>query len=80
MVISRKQKPKTPPSRRETPAEKFERVRAEPIGTPIRLSKREARYFLRRLAGNDPHAPRGEEVIMSVRGDWGDRLDLLSKR
>ena len=78
MVTSRR--PRTQPSRRETPAEKFERVRAEPVGTPLKLTKAEAGYILRRLAGSDPHAPRGEEVIMSVRGDWGARLDLLSKR
>lgn len=69
-----------PHRRRETPPEKFERVRAEPVGTPIKLTKADARYFLRKLAGSDPHAPRGEDVIKSVRGDWGERLDLLNKR
>ena len=78
MVTARK--PRTPNPRRETPAEKLERLRAEPVGTPIKLTKAEARYFLRRLAGSDPHAPRGEEVIMSVRGDWGERLNLLHKK
>jgi hypothetical protein len=78
MVTARR--PKAKPRRRATLAEKFERVSAEPIGTPLKLTKREARYFLRKLAGSDPHAPRGEEVIMSVRGDWGERLNLLGKR
>jgi hypothetical protein len=78
MVTARK--PRTKPAHRESPAEKFERLRAEPVGAPIRLTKADARYILRKLAGSDPHAPRGEEVIMSVRGDWGERLNLLSKR
>jgi len=65
---------------RETPQEKFERVRREPVGTPMKLTKAEARYFLRRLAGSEPRAPRGEDVIKAVRGNWGERLDLLNKR
>lgn len=69
-----------PIRRRETPPEKFERVRREPVGTPMKITKADARYFLRKLAGRDAHAPRGKDVIMSVRGDWGERLDLLSKR
>ncbi len=79
MVTARKPHTRSP-HRRETPAEKFERVRSEPVGTPMKLTKTDARYFLRKLAGSDPHAPRGEEVIKSVRGDWGERLDLLNKR
>ncbi len=66
--------------RRETPTEKFERVRREPVGTPMKLTKADARYILRKLAGSDPRAPRGEEVVKSVRGDWSERLNLLNKR
>ena len=80
MVTARKPVHRTHPSRRETPAEKFERARKEPVGTPIRLTKADARYILRKLAGSDPNAPRGEEVIQAVRGDWGERFDILTKR
>jgi len=51
-------------------AEKFDRVMAEPVGTPMRLTKREARYFLKRLAGSDPDAPSGEQVMNDFYGDW----------
>ncbi len=80
MVASRK--PKVPARKRpETLAQKFERILVEPIGTPFpRMTKREARYFLRRLAGSDPDAPSGAEVVREIRGDWGDRLDALENR
>ncbi len=68
MVASRK--PKAPPrKRRETLAEKFERIRSEPVGTPTKLTKREARYILGRLAGIDPDAPSGAEVMRRFYGD-----------
>jgi hypothetical protein len=79
MVTARKARPGRS-RRRETPQEKFERVRREPVGTPMKLTKAEARYFLTKLAGSDPRAPRGRDVIKAVRGDWGERLDLLTKR
>ena len=54
-------------------AEKFERVMAEPPETPFpKLTKREARYFLKRLAGSDPKAPSGEEVMRDFYGDWSE--------
>ena len=72
MVVSRRPAPKAPPHR-ETLAAKFTRVMAEPPGTPfLKLTKREARYFLRKLAGSDPDAPSGEEVMRNFYGDWAD--------
>jgi hypothetical protein len=79
MVTARRTRLERHP-RRETPQEKFERLRREPVGTPMKLSKADARYILRRLAGSNPRAPHGKDVIKSVRGDWSERLDLLSKR
>ena len=73
MVSSRKSRTAPGHPRRETLAEKFERIRAEPVGTPIpKLTKREARYFLKRLAGSDPDAPSGEEVMRDFYGDWSE--------
>jgi hypothetical protein len=79
MVTARKPRRPARATHRETSAEKFARIRKERVGTHVRLSKADARYILRRLAGSDPHAPRGEDVIQNVRGDWGERLDILSK-
>ncbi len=46
---------------------------AEPPSTPIgKLTKREARYFLKKLAGSDPNAPSGEEVMRDFYGDWSE--------
>ena len=67
--------------RKETLEEKFQRLRAEPIGAPIpKLTKREARYFLTRLAGSDPKARPGAEMVRDIRGDWGDRMDLIARK
>ena len=72
MVASRKPKA-APPKRRETLAEKFDRVMAEPVETPFpELTKREAYYFLKRLAGSDPNAPSGLEVMRDFYGDWSE--------
>ena len=71
MVASRKPNP-APPKRRETLAEKFDRVMAEPVGVPLKFTKREARYFLKRLAGSDPDAPSGLEVMRDFYGDWSE--------
>ena len=72
MVVSRRPAPKAPPHR-ETLAAKFTRVMAEPSGTPIgKLTKREARYFLKKIAGSDPNAPSGEEVMRAFYGDWSE--------
>ncbi len=71
MVTARK--PRTQKPRRETIAEKFERVMAESPETPFpKLTKREALYFLRQLAGSDPHAPSSKDVL---RDFWGDAAD-----
>ena len=70
MVAARK--PKASPRRHETLEAKFDRVMAEPPGTPMKLTKREASYFLKRLAGSDPDAPSGEQVL---RDFWGDGSD-----
>ena len=68
------------PRKRETLEEKFERILAEPVDAPFpKLTKREARYFLRRLAGSKPDAPRGVDVIKNVRGDWSRRYELLTR-
>ena len=73
MVTSRKPRPKTAHPHRETLAEKFERVMAEPPETAFpKLTKREASYFLKRLAGSDPNAPSGEEVMRDFYGDWSE--------
>ena len=74
------QKPKASPRRHETLEAKFDRVMAQPPGTPMKLTKREASYFLKRLAGSDPDAPSGEEVMREFRGDWGERPDVLTRR
>jgi len=77
MVTSRKPRPKTGHPRRETLAEKFERILAEPVGTPFpKMTKREARYFLKRLSGSDPDAPSGEQVMHDFYGDWSDDTEL----
>lgn len=62
MVTTRKPKT-TARKRRETLEEKFERLRAEPLGTPVKLTKREGLYFLKRLSGIKPAAPSGVEVM-----------------
>jgi hypothetical protein len=73
MVTVRKARKPAPSRHRETLAEKFERVLAEPIDAPFpKLTKREARYFLRRLAGSDPDAPSGEQVMRDFWGDWSE--------
>lgn len=71
MVESRRPKA-APHKRRETLAGKFARVMAEPVGVPIKLTKREARYFLKQLAGSDPDAPSGLEVMRDFYGDWSE--------
>ena len=72
MVASRKPR-SAPPKRRETLAEKFERVMAEPPDAPFpKLSKREAMYFLKRLAGSNPNAPSSEQVLRDFWGDWSE--------
>lgn len=75
MVASRKpRKTAAPKRRRETLEQKFERIRALPPGASIpKLTRREAVYFLRRLAGANPNAPSGEEVVRILRG--GDETD-----
>lgn len=46
---------------------------AEPAEAPFpKLTKREARYFLKRLAGSDPDAPSGEQVMREFWGDWSE--------
>jgi hypothetical protein len=79
MVTTRK--PKAPtrakrstPRKRETLEEKFQRVLAEPVDAPFpKLTKREARYFLRRLAETgDPNSPSGVEVMKEFYGDWSE--------
>lgn len=75
MVTARKPAKKHT-ARRETLAEKFDRVTAEPIGAPVKLTKREARYFLRRLAGSDPNAPSGEDVMRNFYGDWAEDANV----
>jgi hypothetical protein len=46
---------------------------AEPPETPFpKLTKREALYFLRKLAGSNPAAPAGRDVMREFWGDWHD--------
>jgi hypothetical protein len=81
MVTSRKPRPKSGRPRRETLAQKFERILAEPLGTPFpKMTKREARYFLKRLSGSDPDAPSGEEVMREFYGDWSEDEDTEMDR
>ncbi len=69
------------PGRAETLAEKFERLRSEPFGAPIpKLTRREALYFLNRLAGSEPKGARGIDVVRGVRSDWGARMDLNARK
>ena len=74
MVTTRKSKSKTTAKRRssvrrETLEEKFQRILSEPVDAPFpKLTKREARYFLRRMAGNDPNAKPGDQVMREFYG------------
>ena len=57
------------PRKRETLEAKFQRVLSEPVDAPFpKLTKREARYFLRRLAGSNPNAKPGDEVLREFYG------------
>jgi hypothetical protein len=68
MVASRKPK-HAPKPHRETLEEKFQRVLAEPVGAPVKMTKREARFFARRLwESGDPSTPTGDEVIRKFYG------------
>jgi len=68
MVASRKPKqPATP--RRETLEAKFQRIMGEPVGAPIKMTAREARFFTRRLwETGDPSAPNGDAVMRDFYG------------
>jgi len=68
MVASRKPKqPATP--HRETLEDKFQRIMREPVGAPIKMTKREARFFARRLwETGDPSAPSGDAVMRDFYG------------
>lgn len=70
MVTARKSRKSPRASHRETLAEKFDRVLAEPAAAPFpKLTKREARYFLKRLSGiGGPDAPRGDDVLREFYG------------
>ena len=83
MVTERKSLPRRLPAspRKETLEENFERLLAEPVGAPIgKLTKREARYFLTRLAGSDPTSPPGVKVVREIRANWGPRMDTLARK
>ncbi len=71
MVASRKPRTKSTHRPSETLAEKFARVMAEPVGAPFpKLTKREARYFLRRLyETGDRGAPTGDAVMRAFYGE-----------
>ncbi|MEX2245860.1 MAG: hypothetical protein WEC75_04155 [Dehalococcoidia bacterium] len=78
MVASRK--PKTAAKRRhkrETLEEKFQRILSEPVGTPTKLTKREALYILRRVweTGDPASSPPGDEVIKRFYGLWPEPDD-----
>lgn len=49
--------------KRETIDQLMERIMSEPIGTPLNITKRQAIAVLRRLAGSDPDARPGQEII-----------------
>ncbi|HYM15154.1 MAG TPA: hypothetical protein VEZ14_06310 [Dehalococcoidia bacterium] len=77
MVASRKPRKATPGHPRETLEETFQRLIALPLDAPFpKLTEREARYFLQRLAGSNPAAPSGIEVLRAFYGDWSeDEID-----
>jgi hypothetical protein len=73
MVASRKPRKATAGRHRETVEEKFQRLLALPVDSPMpKLTKSEARYFLKRLAGSNPDAPSGAEVMAEFYGDWAE--------
>ena len=79
MVTTRKPKSNTAAGpkggarkKRETLEEKLDRILKEPVGTPVKLNKREARALLRRVAGNHPHAKPGDQVVKEFYGLWPD--------
>jgi hypothetical protein len=78
MVASRK--PKAAASRRKKPEtleETYQRILSEPIDAPINLTKRQARYILRRLfeTGDPKSGPPGDEVVKRFYGLWPDPGD-----
>jgi hypothetical protein len=78
MVSSSKPRTRTKraPRKRETLPQKFDRIMTEPADAPFpKLTKREAYYFLRRLAGSNPDAPPSEEVLRDFWGDWSEDED-----
>lgn len=56
---------KRPSSRpkRETIDELMERILAEPLGTPLDITKKQAYEILRRLAGTRNDLPPGQQII-----------------
>ena len=59
--------------------EKFARVMAEPPDAPLpQLTKREAIYFLKHLAGSDPKARRSADVLREFWGEADDVADAVS--
>jgi len=68
MVAARKPK-QTAKTSRETLEAKFQRIMREPAGVPIKMTKREARFFARRLwETGDPSAPDGDAVMRDFYG------------
>jgi hypothetical protein len=68
MVASRR--PKAPARKHpETLEAKFQRIMREPVGAPIKMTTREARFFARRLwETGDPSAPSGDTVMRNFYG------------
>lgn len=76
MTTSRKT-PSRPRRRRETMAEKLDRLLAAPAGTPMKFTKREAIAMWHKLAALPPdtETPPGDEVIKRFYGLWPEPYD-----
>jgi hypothetical protein len=74
MVTSRKRKRDTGRRRREPIEDKFQRILSEPLDAPIKITKREALYMLRRLweTGDPDSGPPGDEQVKRFYGLWPD--------
>jgi len=83
MVVSRKPKKTSRGGRRETLDEKFQRLLALPVDEPFpKLTKRESRYFLRRLweTGEPDSGPDGAAIMREFYGLPQDEPDLATER
>jgi hypothetical protein len=50
---------------------RIKKILAEPVGTPIELTREEAMAIARDSAGSMPYLPDGADYVNKVRGIWG---------